>query len=85
MDYSKNMHESIVDKELFEKAQGMRKVDTRVQNSGNLSMWAGILKCADCGRAMHKNTVKIKVVLFMNITYVEHIEKSPINYAQSIL
>ena len=32
-----------------------------------------------------KNTVKIKVVLFMNITYVEHIEKSPINYAQSIL
>ena len=56
----KNMHESIVDKELFEKAQGMRKVDTRVQNSGNLSMWAGILKCADCGRAMHKKYCKNK-------------------------
>ena len=55
-----NMHEAIIDKELFEKAQGMRKVDTRVQNSGNLSMWAGILKCADCGRAMHKKYCKNK-------------------------
>ena len=55
-----NMHEAIIDKELFEKAQGMGKVDTRVQNSGNLSMWAGILKCADCGRAMHKKYCKNK-------------------------
>ena len=55
-----NMHEAIIDKELFEKAQGMRKVDTRVQNSGNLSMWAGILKCSDCGRAMHKKYCKNK-------------------------
>ena len=55
-----NMHEAIIDKELFEKAQGMRKVDTRVQNNGNLSMWAGILKCADCGRAMHKKYCKNK-------------------------
>ena len=36
------------------------KHDTRVQNSGNLSMWAGILKCADCGRAMHKKYCKNK-------------------------
>ncbi|MCI8309706.1 MAG: hypothetical protein HFJ45_05910 [Clostridia bacterium] len=49
-----NMHDSIIDKELFEKAQALRKVDTRVQNSGKLSIWAGILKCADCGHAMHK-------------------------------
>ena len=53
-----NMHKPIIDKELFEKAQGMRKVDTRVQDSGSLSMWAGILKCADCGRAMHKKYCK---------------------------
>ncbi|MBQ3413991.1 MAG: recombinase family protein [Clostridia bacterium] len=53
-----NMHESIIDKELFDKAQGLRKVDTRVQNTGYLSMWAGILKCADCGRAMHKKYCK---------------------------
>ena len=55
-----NMHEPIIEKELFEKAQGLRKVDTRVQNSGALSMWAGILKCADCGRAMHKKYCKNK-------------------------
>ena len=53
-----NMHEPIIDKELFEKAQGMRKVDTRAQNNGTLNMWAGILKCADCGRAMNKKYCK---------------------------
>ena len=53
-----NMHEPIIDKELFEKAQGLRQVDTRVQNSGTLSMWAGILKCADCARSMHKKYCK---------------------------
>lgn len=50
----KNMHEAIIDEELFYKAQSLNKVDTRVQNNGVLSIWAGILKCADCGRAMHK-------------------------------
>lgn len=55
-----NMHEPIIEKELFEKAQKLRKVDTRVQNSGTLSIWAGILKCADCGRAMHKKYCKNK-------------------------
>jgi len=49
-----NMHEPIIDKELFEKAQELRKVDTRVQDNGKRSQWAGILKCADCKRAMHK-------------------------------
>ena len=53
-----NMHEPIIDKELFEKAQALRHIDTRVQNTGALSMWAGILKCADCGRAMHKKYCK---------------------------
>ncbi len=53
-----NMHEPIIDKELFEKAQGLRQVDTRVQNNGALSMWAGILRCSDCGRAMHKKYCK---------------------------
>lgn len=50
----KNMHEAIIDEELFYKAQSLNKVDTRVQNNGVLSIWAGILKCADCERAMHK-------------------------------
>ncbi len=55
-----NMHEPIIDKEMFEKAQELRRVDTRVQNSGKLSMWAGILKCADCGKSMHKKYCKNK-------------------------
>ena len=55
-----NMHEPIIERELFDKAQKLKKVDTRVQNSGTLSMWAGILKCADCGRAMHKKYCKNK-------------------------
>lgn len=55
-----NMHEPIIERKLFNKAQGLRKVDTRVQDSGSLSMWAGILKCADCGRAMHKKYCKNK-------------------------
>lgn len=55
-----NMHEPIIDKELFEKAQALRKIDTRVQNNGVLSIWAGVLKCADCKRAMHKKYCKNK-------------------------
>ena len=53
-----NMHEPIIDKKLFEKAQELRKVDTRVQNSGFLNLWAGFLRCSDCGRAMHKKYCK---------------------------
>ena len=55
---AENMHEPIIDKELFDKAQELRRIDTRVQNTGKLSIWAGILKCADCGRAMHKKYCK---------------------------
>ncbi len=53
-----NMHEPIINKEIFEKAQKLRQVDTRVQHNGTLSIWAGILKCSDCGRAMHKKYCK---------------------------
>ncbi len=55
-----NMHEPIIERKLFDKAQRLRKVDTRVQDSGSLNMWAGILKCADCKRAMHKKYCKNK-------------------------
>ena len=50
-----------------------------------LSIWAGILKCGDCKRAMNKKYCKNKTVKFMNITYVVHIEKNQINCAQNIL
>ena len=55
-----NMHESILDLDLFEKAQELRNIDTRAQKCGSVSIWAGILKCADCGRMMQKKCCKNK-------------------------
>ena len=52
-----NTHEPIIDKETFEKAQELSKRDTKVsQKTKELSVWAGFLKCADCGRAMNKKS-----------------------------
>lgn len=52
-----NTHEPIIDKETFEKAQEMSRRDTKVsQKTKELSVWAGFLKCADCGRAMNKKS-----------------------------
>lgn len=50
-----NTHEPIIDKETFERAQELSKKDMKVsQKTGELSIWAGLLKCKDCGRAMNK-------------------------------
>ena len=52
-----NTHESIIDKETFEKAQELSRRDTKVsQKTKELSVWAGFLKCADCRRAMNKKS-----------------------------
>ena len=52
-----NTHEPIIDKETFEKVQEMSRRDTKVsQKTKELSVWAGFLKCADCGRAMNKKS-----------------------------
>lgn len=52
-----NTHEPIIDKETFDKAQELSKKDTKVsQKTGELSIWAGYLKCKDCGRAMNKKS-----------------------------
>ena len=52
-----NTHESIIDKETFDKAQELGKKDTKgSQKTGKLSIWAGVLKCKDCGRAMNKKS-----------------------------
>jgi len=50
-----NTHEPIIDKETFEKAQELSRRDTKAsQKTKELAVWAGFLKCADCGRAMNK-------------------------------
>jgi len=52
-----NTHEAIVEKEIFEKAQEISKKDIKVsQTTKELSVFAGILKCADCRHAMHKKS-----------------------------
>jgi Zn finger protein HypA/HybF involved in hydrogenase expression len=52
-----NTHEPIIDKDIFEKAQELSKRDTKVsQKTKKLSIWAGLLKCTDCGRAMNKKS-----------------------------
>ena len=52
-----NTHEPIIDKDTFEKAQELSRRDTKVsQKTKELSVWAGLLKCADCKRAMNKKS-----------------------------
>ena len=52
-------HEPIIEKEDFEKVRSLLKRDTRTSlGVGKLSPLSGFLKCADCGRAMCKRTVK---------------------------
>lgn len=55
-----NTHTPIIKKEIFEKSINLEKTDTRVENTGSLSLWAGLLKCGDCGMAMNKKTSKSK-------------------------
>lgn len=52
-----NTHDPIIDKDIFYKAQEINRRDTRSSKKTNkLSVWAGFLKCADCGRAMNKKS-----------------------------
>ena len=52
-----NTHEPIIEKELFCKAQELSNKDTRVEKRTNkLSVFAGILKCNECKRAMNKKS-----------------------------
>lgn len=55
---SENTHEAIISKEEFNKVQKIIKQNRKVKKSSssttNYSIFRGILKCADCGRAMTK-------------------------------
>lgn len=52
-----NTHEPIIDKDTWNKVQNLLQRNTRQTNlTSNVHMFAGFLKCGDCGRAM----VKIK-------------------------
>ena len=56
-----NTHEAIIDKETYERAQELQKRDTRTApTSKTLSLFAGMIKCADCGKSMRKTSSKDK-------------------------
>jgi hypothetical protein len=46
------MHEPLVDKDLFDRVQKMIKVKKRANSAGISNIFAGVLKCADCGGNM---------------------------------
>lgn len=53
----KNTHEPVIDRETWDKVQDLLKRNTRQTSlTDNVHMFAGYLRCGDCGRAM----VKIK-------------------------
>lgn len=50
-----NTHEPVIDRETWDKVQKLLKRNTRQTGfTGNVHMFAGYLKCGDCGRAMVK-------------------------------
>lgn len=58
-----NNHEAIIDKETFEKVQDIINRDTRIKNdgTGEVSIFAGYIRCADCKRAMNKKSTNNKL------------------------
>ncbi len=54
-----NTHEAIITQELFDQAQDLSLRDTRTPN-GEKSVWlfSGFVRCADCGKAMHRKSNK---------------------------
>lgn len=59
----KNNHEPIIDMETFKKVQDIIKRDTRIKGdgTGEVSLFAGYIRCADCLRAMNKKSTNNKV------------------------
>ena len=56
-----NTHEPIVDRDTFNKIQDLLfSRDNRVEKNGELSKFAGHIRCADCKRAMNKKTLSNK-------------------------
>ena len=65
-----NTHEAIIDRETFDKVQGLLKRDTRTApKQKQLYLFSGFLKCADCGRAMSRIASKGTYVYYQCGTY----------------
>lgn len=47
-------HEAIIEQELFDKAQKLHQLDTRSNESQEVYLFSGFLRCPDCEKAMHR-------------------------------
>ena len=50
-----NTHEPIISNDEFEITRGLLKRNSRTINFENISLFAGMIKCGDCGKALVKN------------------------------
>lgn len=66
-----NTHEAIVDKALFNKAQTLHQQDTRTpSDKQEVYPFSGLVRCADCEKAMHRKTARDLVYYFCR-TFVD--------------
>lgn len=57
---AQDTHEPIISREQFDKAQALLDRNTRTSpNDGQVGLFAGLVYCADCKRALCKNTKKL--------------------------
>ena len=60
-----NIHEAIIEKELFERVQQQLKRDTRAApGKKELHLFSGLIRCADCGRSLHRRKSKNFIYYF---------------------
>jgi len=66
-----NTHEAIVLYDVFKKAENLQQRDTRTTNGNKeLHLFSGFLKCADCGRSLHRKVSK-NIVYYFCRSYVD--------------
>ncbi len=57
-----SMHEPIIDKEIFDKAQSLHQRDTRTSpTKKELYLFSGFVRCADCNRALTRKKSKERI------------------------
>lgn len=72
-----NTHEPIIDKATWEKAQSLLQKRTReLDLETNKNIFAGFVKCGDCGRAMTKICGVVQMEVKHTVFIVEHIRET---------
>ncbi len=68
-----NTHEAIIDKDTWNRVQNLLKRETKQLNlNENISIFAGFLKCGDCGRALTKKKGSDGRILYYCSSYTRY-------------